>query len=68
MDVKLKPIENQIERLESQMNKLEGEVSELASMLMRYIDSTEKIVSLESDVSILKKVVAEHSEKLQKIS
>jgi len=34
----------------------------------RYINSTEAIESIQSDVDTLKKVVREHSEKLQKIS
>lgn len=34
----------------------------------RYEASTYKIESLEADVEVLKMVVAEHSEKLQKIS
>lgn len=38
------------------------------STYRRYASGIEQIESIQSDVQILKKVVAEHSEKLQKIS
>lgn len=38
------------------------------STYRRYADSINQIETMQSDISILKKVVAEHSDKLQKIS
>lgn len=34
----------------------------------RYVNATEKIESMQTDIDIMKKVIADHSEKLKKIS
>lgn len=73
-------VQSQIEPLKSNINKtkllLENDVlprlqnieSCYTSTYRRYANGIEQIESLQSDVQILKKVVAEHSETLQKLA
>lgn len=73
-DARLKPIENRIRRIE--VDLLENNViprlntieSCYTSTYDRYSDSVEDYDANRQDISIIKKIVAEHSEKLQKIS
>lgn len=73
-DARLKPIENRIRRIE--VDLLENNViprlntieSCYTSTYDRYSDSVEDYDAIRQDISIIKKIVAEHSEKLQKIS
>lgn len=73
-------VQSQIEPLKSNINEtkllLENDVlprlqnieSCYTSTYRRYANGIEQIESLQSDVQILKKVVAEHSETLQKLA
>lgn len=78
LDVKLK---SEIEPLKQQLTRIEVDLLEnnviprmntiescYTSTYQRYKDYADKIESLFVDIDILKKVVSEHSEKLQKIS
>ena len=74
MDKKLTPIENRIKRIE--VDLLEDKVlprlntieSCYTSTYDRYKDSVEDYEAIKQDVSIMKKVIQEHSIKLQNIS
>ena len=74
MDKKLKPLENRIKRIEvdliedkilPRLNTIE---SCYTSTFDRYKDSVEDYEAIKQDVSIMKKVIQEHSQKLQNIS
>ena len=77
LDKKLKaeliPIKNQLTHIEvdllenNVLPRLDTIESCYVSTFNRYKDSVEKIDSMESDIDLLKKVVSEHSDKLQKI-
>ena len=76
----LSPIENRMSRIENRMSRiefaLENEITPRLNSIEscytdtfnRYKDSVEKYDSILMDIDILKKVVTEHSDKLQKIS
>ncbi|RKI35784.1 hypothetical protein D7V96_26630 [bacterium D16-59] len=74
MDKKLTPIENRIKRIE--VDLLEDKVlprlntieSCYTSTFDRYKDSVEDYEAIKQDISIMKKVIQEHSQKLQNIS
>ena len=74
LDARLNPIESRIKRIE--VDLLENNViprlntieSCYTSTYDRYKDSVDEYESMKQDIAIIKKVVAEHSEKLQKIS
>ena len=74
MDKKLKPLENRIRRIE--VDLLEDKVlprlntieSCYTSTFDRYKDSVEDYEDIKQDISIMKKVIQEHSQKLQDIS
>lgn len=80
MDKKLEPLKKDIESIKKEQtriniiieNDIRRDIQVLAENYLpsakRYESELNKIIELESDVSLLKKVVAEHSEKLQKIS
>ena len=84
MDKKLKsnlaPIENKLQRMENRIQKveiiLENDIlprlqnieSCYTDTYQRYQDYADKMEAAFADIEILKKVVAEHSKKLQKIS
>ena len=77
MDEKFKanltPIKNRLSRIELTLeNDIKPRLNSIESCYTdtfnRYKDSVEKYDSMLMDISILKKVVSEHSEKLQKIS
>ena len=74
LDARLKPIENRVKRIEidllennviPRLNTIESCYTETYN---RYKDYADKIEAVFADVELLKKVVSEHSEKLQKIS
>lgn len=74
LDARLNPIENRMKRIE--VDLLEHNVIPRLSTIEscytetynRYRDYADKIDAVLADVELLKKVVSEHSEKLQKIS
>lgn len=74
LDARLKPIENRVKRIEvdllennviPRLNTIESCYTETYN---RYKDYADKMAAAFEDIEILKKVVSEHSEKLQKIS
>ena len=74
LDARLKPIENRIKRIE--VDLLENNVIPrlntieacYTSTFDRYKESIEDYEAMKQDISIIKKVVTEHSEKLQKLA
>ena len=74
LDAKLKPIENQLKRIEVDLleNNVIPRLNTIESCYMdtynRYQDYADKMEAAFADIELLKKVVTEHSEKLQKIS
>ena len=74
LDARLNPIESRIKRIE--VDLLENNViprlntieSCYTSTFDRYKDSVDNYESLKQDIAIIKKVVAEHSEKLQRLA
>ena len=74
LNAKLQPIENRLRR--SEVDLLENNViprlntieSCYTGTYNRYKDHADKMEAAFADIELLKKVVAEHSEKLQKIS
>lgn len=74
LNAKLNPIENRIKRIEVEL--LENNViprlntieSCYTSTFDRYKDSVEDYETIKQDISIMKKVITEHSEKLQKMA
>lgn len=74
LDARLNPIENRIKRIE--VDLLENNViprlntieSCYISTFDKYKDSVEDYEAIKQDISIMKKVITEHSEKLQRIS
>ncbi len=74
LDARLNPIENRIKRIE--VDLLENNViprlntieSCYTSTFDKYKDSVEDYEAIKQDISIMKKVITEHSEKLQRIS
>lgn len=73
LDARLKPIENRLKHIE--VDLLENNViprlntieSCYTDTFNRYKDNTDKMEAAFADIELLKKVVTEHSEKLQKI-
>ena len=74
LDARLKPIENRVKRIEidllennviPRLNTIESCYTETYN---RYKDYADKMDAALDDIELLKKVVTEHSEKLQKIS
>ena len=74
LDARLNPIESRIKRIE--VDLLENNViprlntieSCYTSTYDRYKDRVDDYESMKQDIAIIKKVVAEHSEKLQKLA
>ena len=74
LDARLNPIENRIKRIE--VDLLESKViprlntieSCYTSTYDIYKDSIEEYEALKQDINIMKKVISEHSEKLQKLA
>lgn len=73
LDSKLKPIEHRITKIEVAIeSEIKPNIQLLAENYVpaakRYEAESEKMEHLESDVDLLKKVVTEHSEKLQQLA
>lgn len=74
LDAKLQPIENRLKRIEVDLleNNVIPRLNTIESCYTdtynRYKDYTDRMESAFADIELLKKVVSEHSEKLQKIS
>lgn len=73
LDVKLKPIKDDIRSINLIIeNEICPDIKLLTENYLpsakRYEKATNQIEAIQSDLGILKKVVTEHSEKLQKIS
>lgn len=74
LDARLKPIENRLERIEIDLleNNVIPRLNTIESCYTdtynRYKNYADKMEAAFADIEILKKVVSEHSEKLQKIS
>ena len=74
LDARLNPIENRIKRIE--VDILESQViprlntieSCYTSTFDRYKDSVEDYEAIKQDISIMKRVIKEHSEKLNKLA
>lgn len=74
LDARLQPIENRLKRIEVDLleNNVIPRLNTIESCYTgtynRYKDHADKMEAAFADIELLKKVVAEHSEKLQKIS
>ena len=80
LDSRLKPIENRLDKIENKVTNislsLENDIPPSLNTIERcytdtyerYKDYADKMEAAFFDIELLKKVVAEHSEKLQKIS
>ena len=74
LDAKLQPIENRLKRIEVDLleNNVIPRLNTIESCYIdtynRYKDYADKMEAAFADIELLKKVVSEHSEKLQKIS
>lgn len=74
LDAKLTPIENRVKRIEVEL--LENNVLPRLNTIetcytdtfIRYKDGADKMQAIQDDVALLKKVVSEHSAKMQMIS
>lgn len=74
LDARLQPIENRLKRIEIDLleNNVIPRLNTIESCYTdtynRYKDYADKMEAAFADIELLKKVVSEHSEKLQKIS
>lgn len=73
LDTKLKPIEYRLSNIEIHLENItDKNISLLAENYIpaakRYERDTEKIEAMQADIDIMKRVITEHSEKLQQIS
>lgn len=74
LESNLKPLENRLKRIEVDLleNNVIPRLNTIESCYTdtynRYKDYVDKIESVFDDIELLKKVVAEHSEKLQKLA
>lgn len=74
LDARLKPIENRLKRIEIDLlkNNVVLELNTIESCYTdtynRYKDYVEKMEVAFADIEIMKKVIAEHSEKFQKLA
>ncbi len=74
LDARLQPIENRLKRIEVDLleNNVIPRLNTIESCYTdtynRYKDYADKMEAAFADIELLKKVVTEHSEKLQKIS
>lgn len=72
-DKKLKPIEQRLKTIELTLEndvkpRLQNIEACYTSTYDRYKNSVEGYESMQADIDIMKKVIAEHSEKLQKLA
>ena len=73
LDKKIKPVNDWLKKIElTQENDILPRLQNIeacyTSTYKRYQTGAEQIEAIQTDIEIIKKVVAEHSEKLQKIS
>jgi hypothetical protein len=73
LDAKLQPIEKRTKNIELLLEtdvlpRIQNIESCYTSTYRRYVNGIGQMESMQADIDIIKKVVAEHSEKLQKIS
>lgn len=73
LDAKLKPIDERTKRLEITLEndvlpRLQNIESCYTSTYRRYQDGTDHIEAMRADIEMIKRAVADHSAKLQKIS
>ncbi len=74
LDARLNPIENRLKRIEidllenNAIPRLQTIESCYTDTYNRYKDYADKIEAALADIEIMKKVIAEHSEKLQKLA
>lgn len=73
LDKKLKPVNDRLKKIElTQENdilpRLQNIESCYISTFKRYQAGAEQIEGMQADIDVMKKVLAEHSEKLQRIS
>ena len=74
LDARLNPIENRLKRIEVDLleNNVIPRLNTIESCYTdtynRYKDYAEKMEAAFADIEIMKKVIAEHSEKLQKLA
>lgn len=73
MDKKLKPVNDRLKKIElAQENeilpRLQNIESCYTSTYKRYQSGIEQIEAIQADIEVMKSVIREHSEKLQKIS
>ena len=80
LDARLKPMENRLDRIETKVTNialtLENDIRPRLNTIEscytetydRYKDYADKMEAAFEDIEIMKKVIAEHSEKLKKIS
>lgn len=73
MDKKLEPIKSELNKINLTLeNEIRPDIKLLAENYLpaakRYENTNNEIDAMKTDIDILKKVVTEHSEKLQRIS
>ncbi|MBD5528645.1 MAG: hypothetical protein HDR02_09615 [Lachnospiraceae bacterium] len=74
LDARLKPIENRLKRIDVDLleNNVIPRLNTIESCYTdtynRYKDYAERMEAAFADIEIMKKVIAEHSEKLQKLA
>lgn len=73
LDQKLKPVNERLKKVEMvQENEIIPRLQNIeacyTSTFKRYQSSVEQIEAMQADIDIIKQVVAEHSEKLQKLA
>ena len=73
LDKKLKPVNDRLKKIElTQENdilpRLQNIESCYTSTYKRYQTGVEQIEAMQADINVIKSVIREHSEKLQKIS
>ena len=73
MDKKLKPVNDRLKKIElTQENEILPRLQNIeacyTSTYKRYQTGVEQIKAMQADIDVMKSVIREHSEKLQKIS
>lgn len=73
LDIKLKPLEDRTKNIEILLEndvlpRLQNIESCYTSTYRRYANGINQIESMQADIDIMKKVITEHSEKLQKLA
>ena len=80
LDARIKPLENEIKSIKDEQTRInliiENEIRSDIKLLVenylpaaqRYEKSTAQIEAMQADIDVMKSVIREHSEKLQKIS